>query len=277
VAQSARLNINLRLRAISTLNLPTALRTARTLEWKGIGTWNTSSALLEGRRPTRLVARRGLPRSFAPGGPITAGFRDSGLLPRLPRLAASWLLLRWPCCPCWSCILAALVGLAGLASLAGLHSRCPCCPCCPALPFSASPPCGSWPGPPTRSYSPPSRTPSIVPSPLRSTSPIRLLLSSSPPHSSSISSVSNIAITKTHLTPHPSACSLPHSRRHCSNGGFCPLSHPAARLAPHRLDSTACACALSSRKNCDSSPSHVPPSHSTQLSCPPLRRTLESP
>jgi hypothetical protein len=34
---------------------------------------------------------------------------------------------------------------------------------------------------------------------------------------------------------------------------------------------------LSSRKNCDSSPSHVPPSHSTQLSCPPLRKALEFP
>jgi hypothetical protein len=233
-ARSARLNINLR-RAFSTLNPPSSNHTShgahlewkRWKRWKGIGTRNTSSALLEGRRPTRLVARRGLPRYFAPGRPITAGFKDPGLLPRRPRLAASWLLLRWHC---WSRMLAALVGLAGLAlSLPSL----PLLPC-PGLPLAL-----------THHHRERLQSPRIhFARPPPPPSP------SSPPHSSSTSSFSNFAITKTHLTPRHARCLTLAGTVLAEVSTHYP--HPAARLAPHRLDSTRldrlCLCFVLAQK-----------------------------
>jgi hypothetical protein len=179
VAQSARLNINLRA-------CNPNLKPARTWNGRALELGTLLAHFSKARRPTRLVARRGLPRSFAPSRPITAAFRDAGLLPRRPRLAASWLLLRWPC---WSFSLLPLL---------------PLLPCPSRLLLPAGPGLASH----SLTYSPPSRTPPIVPSPLHSTSP--------PPTSPLLLIL---------LQPPPARTSP--SRRHTS-----PLGMLAAALSP---------------------------------------------
>jgi hypothetical protein len=246
VAQSARLNINLR--ACNPNLKPARTWNGRVLELgtllahfskaaDQLGSWRG-----EGCPALLPLAVQSQPRSG------TLGCFPVGL---------DWLL---PGCSC--------------AGLAGRSLCCPCCPCCPALPFSASPPCGSWPGLPLALLLTTIANAFNRPSPLHSTSPPNF---SSPPHSSSTSSCSNIAITKTHLTPRHARCRTLATTVLAEISAYYPIQQPGLL----RIDSTrpacACACALSSRKNCDSSPAHVPPSHSTQLSCPALCRTLESP
>jgi hypothetical protein len=214
------------------------------LEGRSEGDWKLgrSSEILARSSALREAQRRRLPRSFAPERPISRGPSHIRAASPSTSTGCSYLLrLCYRCC------------------------SLPCCFCCPAaLPLLllelVTLLISSF------AYQPSHRkTPSIVVSRLHSQT------------STSPSSLSSSFLPLETQQPRPRLNTLERHRPLLSTPfpttrpileDESAITHPAVRHAPHCTASTRprCLC-FGPAQNYDSSPAHVPPSHTTQLSC----------